>query len=232
MRNPKAKAVKLSEVAVKDMTRVIREFKHANESKSTGPSKGVMSRRTVRVLSIIHTGKESNKIEDANNPPIITDVRDIRTDYATKNQCVGMDGKPVNLEVIKAALAGHSAREIARMATQLSLSETTNVIEYKKKPSERVQKWEWVRDSKTGEEIHQPMVTITVNREGVQRFLGGNKVRPQTVRLIEKVAANSVVWSVSDITDRAIITPGMILAAWYAKPIRLTRVQEGISNVS
>jgi hypothetical protein len=218
---PESRPARLDEKLVKIMHHVLREYRFAPESKSQGEPTGVMSRRTVQVLSVIHTGKETNKIEDAGIQPLIISYRQVVTDYADNEKSVNQDGRPVNLPAIRLALNDMSAREIARQATQLSLDETTNLIEYKR-GNKRVQKWHEVWDEKSGKEIAKAMVTIPVKYETVSRFLAGEKIRPQTVRLIELVAANRI-RTLSRANDRD--TAELVLQKWYSRKFRMIPVK-------
>jgi hypothetical protein len=201
----------------KRMRRVVNEHRYGMESKSEG-STGVLKRRHIQALSVIHTGKESNKIEDAGEQPFVTNPKHagyFTTDYPPNAESVSANAAHkhsgthrINLQAIRAALGGMSAREIARQATEVSWNESRFVHE---SPQGRVRKemektvWRPVVEKEKlpeGARTHtnevgqvfvlETLNPIAVNRETVSRFLDGKQVRPETVRLIELVAINRV----------------------------------------
>jgi hypothetical protein len=222
LENHKTAAVKLEHKNVKTMLNVVKEYRHSPESKSEGTT-GVMTRRTIGVLSIIHTGKESNKLDD-NGVSIFTWKPGQRiTDYPSAEASTNKDGKAVNLHIIRQAFCDMTAKQIAEAACLLSLNETARLVTYKIKPDEWVQKWERVWDEKLGKEVFQELKAISVSQRTVERFMAGQHVSSEVTSLLERLAATKI-GLFAHSTERA--TPGVILASWNQTPYRMMVIQE------
>src|SRR5260370_36993961 len=136
-----------------------------------------------------------------------------------------------------------SAREIARQASQISSDETSFTVTTGKLSGRGVhqdREQRYLRDKEkfnpatmgkitddlNGEwygEVQAEMKTIPVNHETVKKFLGGEHVRPETVRLIELVAVRQVK-GFSRVPEGE-IRPEVILESWYGRKFRVLPVK-------
>jgi hypothetical protein len=206
-------------VTVKSMHRVLREYELHPESKSYPPqgnswnivgAHGVLSRRTVRIKSIIHIGKESNKLEAVQNH-MIDNPEDVYTEYNTADSSIQYHG--TNPAIIRQAFEDFPNREIARMVNAESAGLRRNTTGHYKTNGEleTPEQSEAIRRKTYG-------IPVTIDHKVVERFLSGSPVNPENALAIERTAAKHV-GQMRGIQDqigytRDKINPQLALAQW------------------
>ncbi|WP_413799127.1 hypothetical protein [Streptomyces iranensis] len=233
LRDPDAPAVNIStrkddtgRVRVKNLRNVLYEYVHHPEYKAATPDgqpctpfyAGLLFRRTVRVETITHIGKESNSIDKRINQSM-TDLDDF-TEYRKNER-----------EIIRHAFGGKSSREVSRLVNEWSDSIREKIVRnhpYGTRISSK--------DRRTRERAERKLMEIgehagyfqrfgapvTMNQKMVLRYFNGSSIRDtDQEQAIIMTAARQVASTVG--IDPELVeftkTPGrtrpkMVLAIW------------------
>lgn len=210
-----------SNVQVRCMRDVIWEYIAHPESKSqilSGGLSGILARRTVRVNSIIHIGKESNNLEEVQNHQH-TSIDDFYTQYDTEDANTEY-AVSCNIAVVLKAYADISHREIARMVNDES-KQIHKQIMRESTPKTR-NRAKLTDDEKfmypDMEKVYGTPVVI--DHETVTSFFKGNPIRPENTAAIERTAAKHIAntlgytYKIGYDKHFKMIHPELVLAKW------------------
>lgn len=222
--NPKADPVHVTTKAringlilVKSMCNVIDLYAMHGEAKSQtaqgiytgGDTTGVMQRRTVRIQSVKHIGKESNDIENMSKQTVRS-WSEVLTEYA-----------PNDTKLVRDAFGDLSYRRIAQLvnAESEALYEITG---YADQVANGYQSFIRIDDGhliSVPNQVETYGTAVKIDHKTVQRYMTRNAVNRVIARAIERTAAkhvNSIVNITSDeITYTSDMTPHRVLAIWH-----------------